>query len=150
VDSAKRDALVEQALAMANFSTQPEVANALRDIAGEVVQAYAANEVTKQHLKVSRSNEDLMSGAAIACIRELLQKNHVPEAAFIDDHVGNAIEQRNKLIECVRGIIGQIDAGTISQIDIKQLIANGLTNAMVDPRVLSNVSEESQENPQAA
>lgn len=38
---------------------------------------------------------DGMEGAVVQAIRELLYENDVPTAAFIDDHVANAIIQRN-------------------------------------------------------
>lgn len=45
-------------------------------------------------------NKD-MGEAAKPLIRELLTNHGVPSAAFIDDHVANAIAQRNILAECL-------------------------------------------------
>lgn len=42
-----------------------------------------------------RHGEDL-NGMAISAVRDLLNANDVPQAGFIDDHVGNAIVQRNE------------------------------------------------------
>jgi hypothetical protein len=40
-----------------------------------------------------------MSSDAIHAVRELLDAHNVPAAAFIDDHVGNAIRQRDAATE---------------------------------------------------
>jgi hypothetical protein len=41
--------------------------------------------------------DDAMTLEAISVIRTLLRASEVPTAAFVDDHVANAIVQRNKL-----------------------------------------------------
>lgn len=41
-------------------------------------------------------SSDMMDQAACAAIRELLVAHGVPVAAFIDDHVANAIRQRDE------------------------------------------------------
>ncbi len=47
---------------------------------------------------------DLMDQSACAEIRDILNYHGVPEAPFIDDHVKNAIRQRNKARELLRRI----------------------------------------------
>jgi len=51
-----------------------------------------------------------VSSGAVGIIRQLLTSNDVPVAAFIDDHVENAIAQRNILADALRNIRNQIDA----------------------------------------
>lgn len=51
-----------------------------------------------------------LSDDAITIIRQILTTNGVPVAAFIDDHVGNTIAQRNILVDALRDIRNQIDA----------------------------------------
>ena len=46
-------------------------------------------------LFVAKENAEIADGA-IDAIRRMLVANDVPGAAFIDDHVGNAIVQRNE------------------------------------------------------
>lgn len=48
-------------------------------------------------------NKDMGEAAKIS-IRELLDAHGVPPAAFIDDHVANAIAQRNILAETLIGL----------------------------------------------
>ncbi|MBP6228493.1 MAG: hypothetical protein KA472_11225 [Pseudomonadales bacterium] len=47
---------------------------------------------------------DIIDQDACGAIREILTVNKVPVAAFIDDHVGNAIWQRNVLADCLRAL----------------------------------------------
>lgn len=47
---------------------------------------------------------DGLEGAVSANIRDLLNSQNVPLAAFIDDHVANAIVQRNVLHDVVRSV----------------------------------------------
>jgi chromosome segregation ATPase len=52
--------------------------------------------VAEWKAEVERLTGELaLSDSAIAAIRELLKHHNVPTAAFIDDHVGNAIAQRD-------------------------------------------------------
>ncbi|CCB64422.1 hypothetical protein [Hyphomicrobium sp. MC1] len=80
----------------------------------DVVQADSG--ATDSSEKVTRADEQLpevcscISSDAIGLIRDLLTRNGVPVAAFIDDHVSNAIAQRNIIAEALRNIRNQIDA----------------------------------------
>ena len=47
---------------------------------------------------------DSIDQDACAEIRKILPTNNVPVATFIDDHVKNAIAQRNILAECLRSL----------------------------------------------
>jgi len=51
-----------------------------------------------------------ISSDAIYEVRRLLNAQKVPAAAFIDDHVGNAIAQRNILAGCLSRMRELIDA----------------------------------------
>lgn len=51
-----------------------------------------------------------ISSDAICEIRNLLNAQNVPSAAFIDDHVANAIAQRNILADCLMRMRELIDA----------------------------------------
>lgn len=92
--------IIEQALAEANIldkDMRKGAADLIRELVAEIVKANSeatANQEQLAALKASRSHSDL-SAAAIHAIRELLYAQGVPVAAFIDDHVGNAIAQRN-------------------------------------------------------
>lgn len=64
----------------------------------------AASALTLQEAEIARLKHkidkwelsDGMDGAVVDAIRQVLNVNKVPGAAFIDDHVGNAIVQRNQ------------------------------------------------------
>lgn len=49
----------------------------------------------------TQPSDDALDQAACYEIRKLLKAQGVPSAAFIDDHVANAIAQRNILTECI-------------------------------------------------
>lgn len=48
---------------------------------------------------------------AITAIRDLLNNANVPSTAYIDDHVGNAIAQRNILADALTQIRGWREIG---------------------------------------
>ena len=54
--------------------------------------------------------DNFMSAAAISAIRELLVAQDVPLAAFIDDHVRNAIVERNLARDEVEKLEAEIAA----------------------------------------
>lgn len=56
--------------------------------------AESAAEVAEAKVRSYELN-DGMNGAVVDAIRRLLNAHNVPQAAFIDDHVANAIIQRN-------------------------------------------------------
>jgi hypothetical protein len=68
-------------------------------------------------------NDDGLSSAAIAVIRELLTINNVPVAAFIDDHVGNAIVQRNQALERAERAERERDAALAQLAELRQIAA---------------------------
>lgn len=45
---------------------------------------------------------DGMQGAVVSAIRDILNEQDVPKAAYIDDHVANAIVQRNISIDALK------------------------------------------------
>lgn len=47
-------------------------------------------------------DRDGLDGAVVDAIRTLLKEQNVPFATFIDDHVANAICQRNEAIKVIR------------------------------------------------
>ena len=74
----------------------------------------AADRIEELEAKIrTYEQRDGMDGAVVSAIRDLLNHHNVPKAAFIDDHVGNAIWQRNvakaKLAKAVKALRGWID-----------------------------------------
>jgi hypothetical protein len=145
-----RDALVERGLAMASDLSHKglpgytEIAHLLCE---SIIVAHAARDVAKRELRMHKEDEaggGFLGGAAVQVIREMLDTNYVPQAAFIDDYVGNAIVQRNKLIENYRVLRDKLLDGSVplSKSDILKCIDEGFTAAYVDARILSNVEEE--------
>jgi hypothetical protein len=61
---------------------------------GDLLAAYDAQAKEIERLTVQQT--ETLSDDAVVAIRELLAAHDVPLAAFIDDHVGNAIVQRNE------------------------------------------------------
>lgn len=45
--------------------------------------------------KIENPSEDMLAGGAAAAVRDLLRDADVPQAAYIDDHVCNALAQRD-------------------------------------------------------
>jgi len=81
--------------------------NAEREEAADTISRLTADNeaLRKDNARLSEEKEALAFGArhgeslsedAIHAIRELLKAHDVPVAAFIDDHVGNAIAQRDE------------------------------------------------------
>lgn len=149
-----RDALVERGLAMAADLSKkglPGYTEITHLLCESVVVAHAARDVAKRELRLRKEDDaggGLLSGAAVELIREMLNRNHVPRAAFIDDHVGNVVVQRNKLIENYRVLRDKLLDGNVSlsKSDILKCIDEAFTAAHVDPRVLSDVKEEGRED----
>lgn len=55
-----------------------------------------SDRLTQLEAKLEKYEEhDGMDGAIVHAIREMLYSQNVPRAAYIDDHVANAIVQRN-------------------------------------------------------
>src|SRR5690606_8433997 len=76
-----------------------ELATALTTLsASNASQASEIERLTeeKHAAEFGARNGRSLSEDAIAAIRELLTAHDVPVAAFIDDHVGNAIAQRDE------------------------------------------------------
>lgn len=62
---------------------------------GQAQDAYEAQLAAEAKI-ADYEREDVMKGAIVRAIRLLLNSNDVPGAAFIDDHVANAIAQRDE------------------------------------------------------
>lgn len=109
------------------------------------------DEIEHVHGRIDEfvAGEEMMTGAAIDVIRQLLDRNHVPEAAFIDDHVGNAVVQRNKLVACLLDIRTMLEEGSDPS-DIFQRIDSGFTAAKVEPKVLTHVEEKAPQDSEAS
>ncbi len=66
--------------------------------------------------------DQMLYGAAVQEIRKLLYAHDVPTAAFIDDHVANAIVQRNRLLKALTLIaLKELKPGRAMQIAQKAL-----------------------------
>lgn len=60
------------------------------------IKMKCADRLNELEAKVAAYEQrDGMDGAVVSAVRDLLNHHNVPKAAFIDDHVGNAIMQRN-------------------------------------------------------
>lgn len=55
----------------------------------------ASRTLINEARSIDYEQKDGMDGAVVDAIREILNSQNVPKAAFIDDHVANAIVQRN-------------------------------------------------------
>jgi hypothetical protein len=74
----------------------------------------------------------------------MLKANFVPQASFIDDHVANAVIQRNKLIENLR-VMREDPALKSPALDAA--IDKAFEDGRIDPRILNDVpQEDSQED----
>lgn len=72
----------------------PHDPDALAALSQQLSEARAERDTAE----FAARNGESLSSDAIHAIRELLKANDVPTAAFIDDHVGNAIVQRNQAV----------------------------------------------------
>ena len=80
-------AKVERAFIAAARTLLPEAIKEIEELRSRAEAAEA---------KVAKYEQrDGMDGAVVYAIRELLNAQNVPHASFIDDHVANAIRQRN-------------------------------------------------------
>jgi len=70
-----------------------------KEAADTISRLTADNEALRKERDeaiAKRESADGMDGAVVHAIREVLYAGEVPAAPFIDDHVGNAIVQRNQ------------------------------------------------------
>jgi hypothetical protein len=56
------------------------------------------------------ANDHALSVMALGEARRILNENGVPQAAFFDDHVANAVVQRNLMGRLVEEVLGKLDA----------------------------------------
>lgn len=74
----------------------PDTIRALLDERDALREALAKAEGIRDAAQFAARNGDSLSRDAIHAVREMLKGAGVPTAAFIDDHVGNAIVQRDQ------------------------------------------------------
>ena len=116
---------VAEALATMKPAEQPYEAQKLMRQAAQIIR--------EQQSQIDAKDFALRNGKSLAedamhAVREMLREQGVPEAAFIDDHVANAIVQRNQAQahiadmtevfekwECPRPANGRADDLTIGQ-----------------------------------
>lgn len=81
---------------------------------------------------------DGMEGAIVHAIRELLYSQNVPKASYIDDHVANAIIQRNIAIDALKKQKELWDELAHNVSDPKEPLSG--TNKTVWDTIISNAS----------
>lgn len=90
------------------------IGDALPDTESGVVLASFKRRLRRRG---AMSGVDDIDQNACAEIRKLLDRHNVPPAAFIDDHVANAIVQRTLLALCLRRIRKDVSAEVAKDID---------------------------------
>jgi hypothetical protein len=97
VDAVGRPDLIERLLFHGRYAseTQSECTERKNSERVEASERIAALEDELQAARFAERNGKSLAEDSIHAIRELLKAHDVPVAAFIDDHVGNAIAQRD-------------------------------------------------------
>lgn len=119
------------------------------DICAEVIALEANLSMIREQLRIKNMNHEDLSTSAIMAIRRVLEGENVPPAAFIDDHVGNALFQRNKLMEVLTEIRHTVAHGTgfTGQENILSRIDSAFREAMIAPAGEIAHVEEAQGHP---
>lgn len=112
------------------LSTLPEGARELiASQEAEIARLRAENERLFEECQSSS-----LSGAAIVAIRELLNAHNVPQAAFIDDHVGNAIAQRNAAEAQAAACVGALKRTLVHLVAAHSLLKDGGKSAAISDK----------------
>ena len=94
--------------AVAEWKAKAEQLQRERDDIHTLWLKCCSNSVALVHQHDELKAHAALSDSAIAAIRELLKHHNVPTAAFIDDHVGNAIAQRDEANTTVAHLQAQL------------------------------------------
>lgn len=133
----------DRALALASRLREQKLeaeADEIVTLCADIIEAKAQVKVFEGDLALmrDRANADLMSGAAMALIRDMLKQQKVPEAAFIDDNVANAIVQRNILMLAIINAMKLIQPNTPGANDILLIFKQGFEKAKFHPEDIAD------------
>jgi hypothetical protein len=140
IERIPKEAVVGRGLACAE-TADPQIKAVIHGLVEAVVLAYADRDLAKakyeEHCEKTRYDE--LSSAAIDSIRQMLNRNFVPPASFVDDHVAHAVVQRNKLIENMRAMK---EDPALKSPALDAAIDKAFEDGRIDPRVLNDATEE--------
>lgn len=143
IERVPKEALVHQGLACA-ATADATTRDAIHGLVEAIVLAYADRDSAQVKLKeyVEKTRYDELSSAAIDAIRQMLARNFVPQASFIDDYVAHAVIQRNKLIENMRAMR---EDPALKSPALDAAIDKAFEDGRIDPRILNDAPEEDTE-----